>query len=177
MSETSRIAVLLNLIDTMDGKGSWCGETHIQKAAYFLQTLLGIPAEYKFLFYKHGPFSFDLHDELISVRADNLVDLASKPAPYGPKWELTVQGRSFRDSFLSNVEESRAKAEIVAERFGNKGVAELERLSAALYVSIDSWAKSAQERANLLHDLKPHVSVSTALEAVNTIDQLHSELS
>ena len=41
-------AVLMSLIKKMKEAGSWCGETHIQKSAYFLQALLEVPIEYQF---------------------------------------------------------------------------------------------------------------------------------
>ena len=62
MKKSQRDAVLLSLVGEMINKGSWCGETHIQKAAYFLQVLLEVPLEFDFILYKHGPFSFDLSD-------------------------------------------------------------------------------------------------------------------
>ena len=37
-------AVLLSLIDNLQAKGSWCGETHVQKATYFIQELFGVPS-------------------------------------------------------------------------------------------------------------------------------------
>ncbi|MCL6557372.1 MAG: hypothetical protein K6U74_00970, partial [Firmicutes bacterium] len=59
-----RKALLLSLVKAMESQGSWCGETHIQKCSYFLQAMLGVPLGFEFILYKHGPFSFDLRDEL-----------------------------------------------------------------------------------------------------------------
>ena len=39
MNEDQRTAVTLSLMDALHQQGSWCGETHIQKALYFLQEL------------------------------------------------------------------------------------------------------------------------------------------
>lgn len=55
MNRTQRQAILLALIQRLREKGSWCGETHIQKSAYFLQELLGVPLDLNVIFYKHGP--------------------------------------------------------------------------------------------------------------------------
>jgi hypothetical protein len=43
MNRTQHQAVLLSLIQQLRENGSWCGETHIQKSAYFLQEMLGVP--------------------------------------------------------------------------------------------------------------------------------------
>jgi len=69
MDAFERKGVLLDLIDRLNRGGSWCGETHIQKSVYFLQELLGVPLDFNTIFYKHGPYSFDLADELVSLIA------------------------------------------------------------------------------------------------------------
>lgn len=46
MKRLQRDAVILSLIENLRSKGSWCGETHIQKATYFIQELLRVPLEF-----------------------------------------------------------------------------------------------------------------------------------
>src|SRR6266545_4036200 len=64
MKRLQRAALLTELVEQMRAHDSWCGETHLQKATYFLQELLDVEMDYDFVLYKHGPFSFDLRDEL-----------------------------------------------------------------------------------------------------------------
>jgi hypothetical protein len=59
------------------------GETHMQKATFFLQELIKVPLGFEFLLYKHGPFSFDLRDELTFMRAQGFLRLEPQ-YPYGP---------------------------------------------------------------------------------------------
>ena len=73
MERIKNITILLQLIESLRKNGSWCGETHIQKAIYSLQQLKGVPLNFNFVLYKHGPFSFDLRDELTAMRADGLI--------------------------------------------------------------------------------------------------------
>src|ERR1035441_4963526 len=73
MKHGQRMAVLTLLDREMLAKGSWCGETHIQKATYFLQELLGVDLGFEFVLYRHGPFSFELRDELSSMQADDIL--------------------------------------------------------------------------------------------------------
>ena len=75
MKEDQNRAVLVALIRSLRAKGSWCGETHIQKAAFFLKNLTGVPIDFDFIIYKHGPFSFELNDELSLMKAYRLLDL------------------------------------------------------------------------------------------------------
>jgi len=94
MKRMQQDAVLLSLINEMKAKGSWCGETHIQKAAYFLQALMQVPMSFEFILYKHGPYSFDLSDEVTALRADRLLEYKTR-LPYGPSLFPTKEGQEF----------------------------------------------------------------------------------
>ena len=82
MDRFDRAAVLTELADRLRANGSWTGETHLQKATYVLQELLMVPLNFEFVFYKHGPFSFDLREELTSMRADGFLVQVPQD-PYG----------------------------------------------------------------------------------------------
>ena len=75
MKRSQRAALLTLLNREMLRRGSWCGETHLQKATLFLQDLMGVDSGFEFILYRHGPFSFDLRYELSSMQADNLLEL------------------------------------------------------------------------------------------------------
>jgi uncharacterized protein YwgA len=64
VNDIDRSAILLDVAEQLNANGSWTGETHIQKAAYLMQELLGVPSGFKFVLYRHGPFSFGLRDSL-----------------------------------------------------------------------------------------------------------------
>src|ERR1039458_10326941 len=85
MKRSQRAALITLLNREMLKRGSWCGETHIQKAMFFLQDLLGVETDFEFVLYRHVPFSFELRDELSSMRADELLDLTVRREGYGPQ--------------------------------------------------------------------------------------------
>jgi uncharacterized protein YwgA len=87
-----RDAVLLSLMNEMRAKGSWCGETHIQKSVYFLQELLEVPMNLEFILYKHGPYSFDLADAVTAMRADSLLEY-NHAVPTGQAFSPQKQAR------------------------------------------------------------------------------------
>ena len=91
MDRMRTAALLTRLMEELRNKESWCGETHVQKVAFFAQELTGIPMNFEFILYKHGPFSFDLRDELTALRADGLLKLETQ-WPYGPRISPTQQG-------------------------------------------------------------------------------------
>jgi len=173
MKRLARASIILSLIDQLKAKGSWCGETHIQKTGYVLQELLRVPLEFDFVMYKHGPFAFDLRDELTALRADGLLELDVQ-SPYGPKFVTTQRGKDIQDLHPKTLGRHEKALEFVAEKFGDKKVAELERLATALFITLTSkfQGKSVDTRASELHRLKPHVLTDGAQQAVKDIDRI-----
>ena len=45
--------------------------------------MLGIPSNFKFILYKHGPYSFDLSERLQGLISNSLLSVLTRP-PYGP---------------------------------------------------------------------------------------------
>jgi hypothetical protein len=171
MNRLQRVAVLTKLAVRLRERGSWCGETHLQKATYFLQELLDVPIEFDFILYKHGPFSFDLRDELAAMCADDLVRLEPHAPPYGPTIATTPDAMVIQERFPKTLGQYQARIDFVAQKLGDKGVSALEGLATALYVSkkTDSDAL-VPKRAKKLHELKPHISAEQARAFVEEVD-------
>lgn len=175
MKKSQRDAVLLSLVREMIARGSWCGETHIQKAAYFLQALLKVPLEFDFILYKHGPFSFDLSGEITALRADALLQYQTRPYPYGPSIVPTDEAQSFLESYPKTLKRYADQISFVADKLGNMGVADLERLATALYVTLNRDRQSGR-RAEQISLLKPHISLEEADLAVQRVDEIMGEV-
>jgi uncharacterized protein YwgA len=171
VNHLNRTAVLIDLADQLRKQGSWCGETHIQKATYFLQELLNVPTGFDFMLYKHGPFSFDLRDVLMSLRADGFLRLVPQ-YQYGPSYAPTDQGVEFRDRYPKTLQKYQKKIAFVARHLGNKNVSELERIATALFVTLQSGHESVRDRANAIIELKPHIDFDSAKAAVIEVDEI-----
>lgn len=173
-----RAATIAYLAEQMKDRGSWTGETHIQKSMYFLQELADGPRLFEFTMYLYGPFSFDLRDELSAMRADGLMKLIPKP-PYGPTLEPTDTARrliSIEDSFIRPYE---AKIEFIAEKLGQSGVGTLERMATTHYVKKKVGTGDPKKVIAEMRRLKPHFSeysASLSLEKVREIEQSFQEL-
>lgn len=175
MDRIKKAAILLRLIDKLCEKGSWCGETHIQKATFFLQELMQVPTEFEFILYKHGPFSFDLRDELTSLRADGLIEFELQ-WPYGPRIVPTELSEYIQKTYSKTLTKYDNRIAFVAEKLGNKRVIELERLATALYVTKNMVSGGTDdERANEIVSLKPHVSLESAKTSIEEIDRIMDE--
>jgi uncharacterized protein YwgA len=175
MKRLQKAVILAELADKMRNHGSWCGETHIQKAVYFLQELLKVPLAYRYVLYKHGPFSFDLRDEITELRVYELFRLEPRPVPYGPSFRPTANAEELKSRFPKTLNNYGERLAFVAETLDGKGVAELEKLATALYVSLESKGASKETRARRISELKPHVLQEQALEAVRELDRIKKE--
>jgi hypothetical protein len=178
MNRLAQEAVIVGLTRRLKEQGSWSGETHIQKAAYLLHALTGVRFDFDFIFYKHGPFSFELRDELSAMRADRLIDRETQSPRYGPRIFVTDRGIEIEQRFQRTMARYGEQLDWITSRLGDRGVMDLERLATALWVTRQMGEDtSIHERAEAVQELKPHVSVHTATEAVVEIDQLINEAS
>src|SRR6266849_277587 len=88
MSAPNQTSIVLYVMKALKANGSWCGETHVQKTLFLCQELFGVPSNFKFILYKHGPYSFQLSEHLQGLIADEFIHVRSRP-PYGPSLELS----------------------------------------------------------------------------------------
>lgn len=172
MDRIRRAAVVMRLIERLRERGSWCGETHVQKAVLFLQEMAEVPLGFDYILYKHGPFSFDLRDELTSLRADGLLRLEPQP-PYGPQILPTDQSKYVQNLSSRTLGRYDPAIAFVANTLGARGVMDLERLATAFFVTKRPEGDVTVEgRAQRLRELKPHISREAAISAVHEVDSL-----
>ncbi len=175
MQRLKRSAIVLSLIERLREKGGWCGETHIQKTTYFLQELLNVPLEFKFILYKHGPYSFDLSDELMAMRADMLIQLKSQQ-PYGPSIVPGPTSEQLKRLFPKTLKKYESEVCFVASQLANYGVADLERIATAFFIANESdMSITTQQMATKINKIKPHISTEQALKALETESKLTTE--
>lgn len=176
MDRLQKAVVLTELADRLRRAGSWCGHTHMQKATYFLQTLLGVPTGFEFILYMYGPYSFDLSEELAGFRADYLIEFDHRSPGYGPGLVPTRTSESLRSGYSRTLAASAPQIAFIAETFGSRGVSDLEKLATALYVTRQTGTPTdADSRARRLVELKPHISFQQALDAVRELDRIVGE--
>lgn len=174
MKRLKRSAIVLSLIEALYEKNSWCGETHIQKTTYFLEELLKVPLGFDFILYKHGPFSFDLSDELMAMRADMIVKLESRP-PYGPGILLGRRSKLLKKLFPKTLKKYERKVKFIANELASYGVADLERIATALYVTLEaqrSGNDNVEYKTSRIHTLKPHILLEKARRALENESQI-----
>lgn len=172
MGRLQRFSLLCMLTDELRSQSSWGGETHLQKSVFLFRDLAGVPSEYEFTLYKHGPFSFELRNELNEMLAFGILALHPNPYPYGPSFEVTPSGRQFQSRFPKTSAKYRAAVEFVARAVGEKNAVELERMSTALLVTRERPGLDDEKVAHLVTELKPHVSFAQALQATSELREI-----
>lgn len=172
MDRVQQAAILTKLVASLRSQGSWCGETHIQKAVFFLQELTRVPFGFHFVLYEYGPFSFELRDELAAMRADYLLDLEVFES-YGPKYHATRRAIRLQDKFPKTLAHFGPRIRFVAENVGSSYVDRLERLSTAYYLKIKEKRESSfEERAKRLVEIKSHIPLDLAIKSVVEAENL-----
>lgn len=175
MERLQRAAVMLSLIEKLKAQGSWCGETHVQKATYFLQELMDVPLGFDFILYKHGPYSFDLSDEITAMRADTLLRLEPHP-PYGPNIFPGNESAQVKRRYSGTIARYCHETTLVAKWLGSMRVMDLECVATALYVVRESDTPAdIDARAQRINDIKPHVSLDDARKAVDDVNAFSEE--
>jgi uncharacterized protein YwgA len=177
MNRIAQQAVLAGLAERLTSHGSWTGETHIQKAAYLASTLADIDFDFDFILYKHGPFSFELRDELNGMRAEGLMEEVFISPSYGPRLMVTDSGRELEAEFAKTMGRYGDALDWVADALGNRGVMDLERLATAMWVTQEDATASTQSRAEALCHVKPHITREAAVDAVEEVDGLLAAMS
>jgi hypothetical protein len=170
MNRLERMAVVSSLARELRAKGSWCGETHLQKAVYFLQAGSSVPLGYNFILYMHGPFSFDLRADLAAMRAQNVLRLEPQPSPYGAKLATTAVADRLMEQNRAIVRSHQSAIGEVVDLLGDKGVVDLERLATALFATLEGESDTAEKRARRIQVLKPHISEPEAIDALCQVD-------
>lgn len=169
-------AVVVELVRQLRSKGSWCGITHLQKAAYFLKALTGVPISSDFILYKHGPFASPFQSLVSHMLAHRLLERVPRDPPYGPSLEPGPRAPLLLNEYGPAAERFARETSFVSDRLADKGVVELEKLGTALWVTLNRpEAVSVEERAREITELKKHISREEAEEAVRKVDRLQQE--
>jgi hypothetical protein len=171
VSYSLRCTLIVDILKGLREHGSWCGETHIQKAMYISQDLAKTNFGYKFIMYKHGPFSFDLKDELSAMRANRIIEFVFPRQDYGPSIQVTKFGERVYEMNVENIEIYQRINAFVANWLASSDVRTLEKVATAYYVTKKNPRDPVTERARKVNIMKPHVDIIAAEEAIKIVDR------
>jgi len=167
-------AIILSIIRKLNEKGSWCGETHIQKSMYFIEKLFPELADYEFILYKYGPFSFEVRDDIGILLSDNFLEL-NPSSKDGPRLSNGKNSRLLEEFFKDKIKENNEKISFVVDALATKKVTELEALASALYVDTKKPSAKLEEKIQKLQKLKPHIKEKQAEDAFKQLEIIKKE--
>ena len=170
MDEVQRMGLLTYVVEVLNNAGNWTGRTHIQKFIYFAQETLGLQSNYEFILYQRGPFSFDLDDDIRSLRSVGAVDIAPAP-PYGPRYYPTAFGKSLMEKAPISPEMDRQLAKLAYVLSSQKTARDLELLATTLY-AMKEGQKSQEDVVLRVLNLKPHFTRHQVDQAYASVSQI-----
>jgi hypothetical protein len=161
-------AILGTFVDQVRATGHACGETLLQKAAFVMKELFGVPLTDEFRIHYYGPFSFQLRDRLSLLEAEEFLRVS--PRDLGVTYDIGERFSQLRDQFPQTIARYQHAIDFVASQLGSLGVKELEPLTTALFVTRQQPDAEAGTRATKLIQLKPHVKPTEAYAAIAKVD-------
>lgn len=174
MNRLQKAALIVEMLDKMIEKGSWAGETHLQKCVFFLQNIRSVPIGYEFQLYKYGPFSFDLRDDLVRLQAESMVELAPRSSSYGSSLAPSKTSLLLRKHFSRTLKKYQDEIDCVADYFGSLNANDLGRLATAYYFHLEDSSSSNEEIGKMVNSVKPYITVSEGAEAAQHIRSIAS---
>ncbi len=162
MTSIGEIGLIGLVISDLQELHSWCGETHIQKTAYVAKATRHVPFKSEFVLYKHRPYSFDMSNALLQMRAQKIIT-ATPQGGYGSSFSLNDSiWPAVRRAAEPTLEAHGEKIRFVCSKFARKKVAELERIATAIYVHYNFGDLVPSQQHAKLNELKPHISIPEA---------------
>jgi len=172
VNKGQKLAVIIDAAKELLKRGSWCGETHLQKAIFILQELTVADTGFDFILYKHGPFSFELRDAITELAADGLIEYVVRNPDYGPSLLPTADSDVFLQRFPKTLSKYSDQIGFVADQLNDMRVNDLERLTTAVFILKRFKQLEGADRAREITRLKPHISMPDAQEAVSDAEKL-----
>lgn len=156
-------ALILATVEALRKHGNGTGKTHLQKALFLLECLDPRRVPFRFVLYKHGPYSFDLESELEEMKSYAAIS-ATPVYDYGMDLRPGDMATYVREKSPLKRETARM-IERVCRFVRLKTVSELERIATAAWLRKRNRVRARSRVAEHLHELKPHISTDEAARA------------
>ena len=163
-----RHAIILSIVEQLNRLGGSSGKTHVQKSLFLVQAVHRDLIPFQYVLYKHGPYSFEVEDELEEMKS--YAAIASRPVlDYGVAFAPDAMAEFVRKKApLTGILPRRL--ETVCQFVSGKCAADLERISTAAWVYGREGIEAKGPNVERIVELKPHVSRHLAEDA---FDQWH----
>lgn len=161
-------AILGAFVEKVRATGHACGETLLQKAAFVMKELFGVPLSDEFRIHYYGPFSFQLRNRLSLLEAEEFLRVS--PRELGVTYDTGERFAQLREQFPRTIAKYQHAIDFAVSQLGSLGVKELEPLTTALFVTRQQPGAAATVRAAKLMEIKPQVKSAEARVAIAKVD-------
>ncbi|HRK20166.1 MAG TPA: hypothetical protein PLX06_00040 [Fimbriimonadaceae bacterium] len=166
---------ILRAIEGLREAKSWTGKTHVQKTLFLTQAIGFNELPFKFVLYRHGPYSFEVDQELEEMVSYGAIDVVPQ-GQYGPTL-LPGEGRGFPEALGKAEPKGLDSISKVASFVGSRNVVALESLATATWVVREENVHGEEAVLKRLKELKPHLEDEIAKKGVQDSDELQRVLS
>jgi uncharacterized protein YwgA len=152
--------LILETVKGLRNQKSWTGRTHVVKTLFLAAQKADLPFE--FVLYKHGPYSFEVDEELESMLSYDAVE-KDAIGGYGPQLRVGEGAVFVEDQVVSAsaLDAIRKATQYVSSR----NVSELEALATTVWLMTPGQPNERAELVSGLIKLKPHISQPIANKA------------
>jgi hypothetical protein len=157
-------ALILGMVENLRNEGSRTGKTHIIKGLMLAAAAKAEDVPFEFFLYKHGPYSTDIEENLEQMQSYGALTIAPAFDGYGVILKPGEMARYAKLRAPLSEEEEKAIGR-VCQLIRSKNVGQLERLATAAWIRTRLGIQESDAVALKLTELKPHVSLSDALDA------------
>ena len=158
--EFRKHAFILEVINGLKAGGNWTGKTHVQKTMFLVNEATPVQVPFDFVLYKHGPYSFDIENELEQMKSYSAI-VVQPVSSYGVVLKPSENAALIQAiSPLSPLEKT--SIEQICRFVGNKGAIDLERLATVVWVRNREQLTDNHAVAIRVHALKSHIPIPDA---------------
>lgn len=161
-------AILGSFVEKVRATGHACGETLLQKAAFVMKELFGVPLSDEFRIHYYGPFSFQLRNRLSLLEAEEFLRVS--PRELGVTYDTGERFSQLREKFPKPIAKYQHAIDFAVAQLGSLAVKDLEPLTTALFVTRQQPDADASARVAKLMEIKPHVEPAEARAVIARVD-------
>jgi uncharacterized protein YwgA len=172
LSKTDQLAFAAYLVNRFGESGQAPNRTQLHKAAYFLESIAGVPHGFPFRLYLHGPYSRELDSALGELQAIGWLQEERDQTGYGARYFATEVAREQLPRYAERFRRFDPAIRSVGDEVLHRGVTDLELLSTAWHVSREQPSATVDEKVARLKELKPHFTEERIREGFAMTEQL-----
>jgi len=163
--------IILSVVCGLSQRGSWSGKTHVIKTLYLLKAIGNMDMPFQFILYKHGPYSFDVENELALMRSYKAIEGEISIQGYGESLRPGMN-KDFPGKFSPIKDKEKEIIDKICNFTAKKDVRDLERLATTAWIVKEEEKKDPTIVSSRLHELKPHISLESAKEAFDELQRI-----